>query len=96
MRRPAARSGSATRRAGGDAVVTVANDGRSIDPQHLPHLFDRFYRVRRDDDVEAPGQHAGLGLPIVKAIAEASGGGVDVVSSGGQTAFEIRLPLLAT
>jgi signal transduction histidine kinase len=30
----------------------------------------------------------------VKAIAEASGGGVDVVSSGGQTAFEIRLPLL--
>ena len=86
----------ATRRAGGDAVVTVANDGRSIEPQHLPHLFDRFYRVRRDDDVEAPGQHAGLGLPIVKAIAEASGGGVDVVSSGGQTAFEIRLPIVAT
>jgi signal transduction histidine kinase len=86
----------ATRRAGTDAVVTVANDGRSIEPQHLPHLFDRFYRVRRDDDVETPGQHAGLGLPIVKAIAEASGGGVGVVSAGGQTAFEIRLPLLAS
>jgi signal transduction histidine kinase len=85
-----------TRRAGADAVVGVANDGRSIDPQHLPHLFERFYRVRSDDDVEAPGRHAGLGLPIVKAIAEASGGGVDVVSDGAQTAFEIRLPLLAT
>jgi two-component system heavy metal sensor histidine kinase CusS len=85
-----------TRRAGGDAVVTVANDGRSIDPEHLPHLFERFYRVRSDDEAEPAGQHAGLGLPIVKAIAEASGGGVDVVSSGGQTSFEIHLPLLAT
>jgi two-component system OmpR family sensor kinase len=86
----------ATRRNGSDAVVTVANDGRPLDPQHLPHLFERFYRVRSDDDVDAPGRHAGLGLPIVKAIAEASGGGVDVVSDGAQTAFEIRLPLLAT
>ena len=85
-----------TRRDEGDAVVSVANDGRSIDPEHLPHLFERFYRVRSDDNAEAPGRHAGLGLPIVKAIAEASGGGVAVVSDGGQTAFEIRLPLLAT
>ena len=86
----------ATRRAGADAVVSVANDGRSIDPQHLPHLFERFYRVRSDDEGQAPGRHAGLGLPIVKAIAEASGGEVAVVSEGGQTLFEIRLPLLAT
>jgi two-component system, OmpR family, sensor kinase len=85
----------ATRRSGGDAVVSVGNDGRTIDPQHLPHLFERFYRVR-SDDAEAPGQHAGLGLPIVKAIVEASGGGVGVVSAEGQTSFEIRLPLLAT
>ena len=85
----------ATRRVGADAVVSVANDGRSIDPQHLPHLFERFYRVRSDDEGEAPGRHAGLGLPIVKAIAEASGGEVAVVSEGGQTLFEIRLPLLA-
>ena len=86
----------ATRRAGGDAVVSVANDGRPIDPEHLPHLFERFYRVKASDDAEAPGRHAGLGLPIVKAIVEASGGGVAVVSGGGQTAFEIRLPLLTT
>ena len=86
----------ATRRAGASAVVSVANDGRSVDPEHLPHLFERFYRVRSDDEGEAPGRHAGLGLPIVKAIAEASGGGVAVVSEGGQTSFEIRLPLLGT
>jgi two-component system OmpR family sensor kinase len=86
----------ATRRAGGDAVVTVANDGRAIDPKHLPHLFDRFYRVRSDDVGDGPGRHAGLGLPIVKAIAEASGGGVDVISNAEQTTFEIRLPLLAS
>ena len=85
-----------THRAGADAVVSVANEGRPIDPQHLPHLFERFYRVRSDDDAEAPGRHAGLGLPIVKAIVEASGGGVGVVSDGGQTTFEVRLPLLAT
>ena len=84
-----------TRRAGADAVVTVANDGRSIDPEHLPHLFERFYRVRSGENVDAPGRHAGLGLPIVKAIAEASGGGVNVFSGGGQTTFEIRLPILA-
>jgi len=82
-----------THRAGGAAVVTVANEGRPIDPDHLPHLFERFYRVRSDDDADAPGRHAGLGLPIVKAIAEASGGGVAVFSDGGRTTFEIRLPL---
>ena len=86
----------ATRRAGPDAIVSVTNDGRSIESQHLPHLFERFYRVRSDDEGEATGRHAGLGLPIVKAIAEASGGGVAVVSESGQTSFEIRLPLLAT
>lgn len=86
----------ATHRAGAAAVVSVANEGRPIDPDHLPHLFERFYRVRSGDDADAPGRHAGLGLPIVKAIAEASGGGVDVVSDGGRTTFEIRLPLLAT
>jgi len=85
------------RRSGADAVVSVANDGRTIDPQHLPHLFERFYRVRMTTDVaDAPGRHAGLGLPIVKAIAEASGGAVRVASDAGQTMFEIRLPLLAT
>jgi two-component system OmpR family sensor kinase len=86
----------AAHRSGDDAIVTVANDGRSIDPEHLPHLFERFYRVRSDDGAEAPGRHAGLGLPIVKAIAEASGGRVDVVSDGGHTAFEIRLPIVAS
>jgi two-component system, OmpR family, sensor kinase len=84
-----------THRVDADAVVTVANEGRAIDPRHLPHLFERFYRVRTDDDAEAQGRHAGLGLPIVKAIVEASGGGVGVTSDGRETTFEIRLPLVA-
>jgi len=84
-----------SRRADGEAVVAVANDGRPIDPRHLPHLFERFYRVRAEADGEERARHAGLGLPIVKAIAEASGGSVGVVSEGELTTFEFRLPLLA-
>jgi signal transduction histidine kinase len=84
----------AARHAGSDAVITVANDGGTIDAEHLPHLFERFYRVRSSAAAEAPGRHAGLGLPIVKAIAEASGGGVEVTSDRGETTFAIRLPLV--
>jgi two-component system, OmpR family, sensor kinase len=84
----------AARRGGDEAVVSVANDGRTIEPEHLAHVFERFYRVRAEGDGDAPGRHAGLGLPIVKAIVEASGGAVNVSSGPGRTTFEIRLPLL--
>jgi signal transduction histidine kinase len=80
--------------------VRVADDGPGIAPEHLPHLFDRFYRVdrarTRDDptgDGSQPGG-SGLGLSIARWIAQAHGGEVTVQSTLGRGAtFEVRLPL---
>ena len=82
-----------TRREGHTAVAMVANEGMPIEARHLPRLFERFYRVRSADDADGPGKHAGLGLPIVRAIAEASGGTASVSSDQVATRFEVRLPL---
>jgi heavy metal sensor kinase len=74
------------------AWVRVADTGAGIPPEHLPHLFDRFYRVdnartRSDDDAPAGN---GLGLSIVQWIAQAHGGAVTVESVVGEgTTFEI-------
>lgn len=84
------------RRDGSIAIATVANEGELIEARHLPHLFERFYRVRSEDGRERPGDHAGLGLPIVRAIAEASGGSASVSSDEVATRFEVQLPLVET
>ncbi|MCX6848608.1 MAG: ATP-binding protein [Verrucomicrobia bacterium] len=53
-------------------TLTITDNGPGISPQHLPHLFDRFYRA---DAARSRGtQHNGLGLAISKTIAEAHGG----------------------
>ncbi len=83
-----------TRRDGSTAIAMVANEGEPIDARHLSHVFERFYRVRSGDGSERPGDHAGLGLPIVQAIAEASGGAASVSSDQVSTRFEVRLPLV--
>ena len=72
------------------AVITVTNPGDTVAPEHLPHLFDRFYRV--DPSRQRNGDGAGLGLAIVKSIIETHGGEIAVHSTNGLTAFEIRLP----
>lgn len=72
------------------AVIQVANPGPTIAPEHLPHLFDRFYRV--DPSRQRNGDGAGLGLAIVKSIVEAHGGEIAVRSSDGVTTFELKLP----
>jgi signal transduction histidine kinase len=69
-------------------VAEIHNEGSPIAPEHLPHLFDRFYRA--DRSVE-PGRHAGLGLAIVKAIVESSGGSVFAASDATGTRFVVRL-----
>jgi two-component system OmpR family sensor kinase len=80
------------------AWVRVTDNGPGIPPEHLPHLFDRFYQVdkaraRRDDEGEAL-TGSGLGLSIVQWIVQAHGGQVNVESRLGQgTSFEVRLPL---
>jgi two-component system OmpR family sensor kinase len=72
------------------AVVAVANQGTPISDVDLARVFDRFFRAGTVH--EGNGQHAGLGLPIVKAIIEASGGTVRAASGPEETRFEIRLP----
>lgn len=73
------------------AELRIANPGPEIPAQHLPRLFDRFYRI--DAARQRNGEGAGLGLAIVKSIVEAHGGTVGVTSAAGQTCFSVRLPL---
>jgi two-component system, OmpR family, sensor histidine kinase SaeS len=72
-------------------LVEVWNDGPSIDPKDLPHVFDRFYRS--DESRTRATGGAGLGLSIAKAIVEAHGGTISVKSEPGQgTTFAVSLP----
>ena len=73
------------------AELTVADDGPDIDPELLPHLFDRFVRAK---DAPDGGPGNGLGLAIVDSIVKAHHGSVTAESAGGQTAFRVRLPLV--
>lgn len=71
--------------------IGVANPGAQIPSEHLPKLFERFYRV--DASRANSGANHGLGLAIVKAIALMHGGSVFVQSRGGINTFGINLPL---
>jgi signal transduction histidine kinase len=81
---------SITARANGTrAVIEIADSGCGIDPDRRPYVFERFTRARR----AAGGGGAGLGLPLVKAIAEAHGGTAEVGDSPmGGALFRITLP----
>lgn len=71
------------------AVLTVANTGAGIAPEHIDKIFDRFYRV--DDARKHTGSY-GLGLPIAKSLVEQMGGTLSVNSAPQQkTTFTIRL-----
>ena len=77
---------------GAEARVEVMDAGIGIAPEHLPHLFERFYRV----DTARTRTHggAGLGLSIVKAIVEAHCGTVSVESKLGLgSTFTLRMPV---
>ncbi len=76
----------------GDKVrVSVSDTGPGIPPQHLPRLFERFYRVDAGRSRELGG--TGLGLAIVKHLVEAMGGTVSVESEAGLGAiFSFTLP----
>jgi signal transduction histidine kinase len=78
-------------RAGDRVRLVVADTGTGIAAEHLPHVFDRFYRA--DPSRARATGGAGLGLAIVKQIVEAHGGTVGVDSEPGQgTRFTISLP----
>ena len=70
-------------------LLAVSDIGRGISREDLPHVFERFYRA---DPSRSSGQ-TGLGLAISKAIVEAHGGTIEVVSQPGEgTTFTVALP----
>ena len=72
-----------------DGTVTVRDHGPGIDPADLPYVFDRFYRAAAARGL--PG--AGLGLAIVRQVAEAHGGSVEAANAtGGGAVLQLRLP----
>jgi heavy metal sensor kinase len=79
-----------------DAVITISDTGPGIPAEHLPHLFERFYRVEeargRAPDKERQGG-AGLGLAIAAEIVNVHDGRIQVKSRPGEGAtFTVRLP----
>ena len=79
--------------AGTDVVFTVADDGEGIAAEHLPHIFERFYRADSARDRSRGG--SGIGLAIAKALTEAHGGHIRVASRGpghGST-FTVAVPI---
>lgn len=76
---------------GDSVVVSVENPGQEISPEHLPKLFDRFYRV--DLSRQRGSEGVGLGLAIVKSIVDAHGGTISVSSAAGWTRFRLSLPI---
>ena len=74
----------------GGVAISVADDGDGIAAEHLPRLFERFYRVDAGRSRDLGG--TGLGLSIVKHLCEAMGGTVDVESTVGRgTTFTVVL-----
>jgi len=72
--------------------LIVEDTGMGIDPEDLPHLFERFYRGRRTGKSHVPG--SGLGLAIVKEIVDLHRGRVEVESEVGQgSTFRVLLPV---
>ena len=71
------------------ATIQVENSGETIPPEHLPRLFDRFYRA--DPSRKRLADGAGLGLAITRSIIQAHGGSVSVRSFKGITAFDLKI-----
>lgn len=73
-----------------DLAVSVSDHGQGISPEHLGHIFDRFYQIDKRDS----GRHGiGLGLAICRGLVEAHGGGIWVESRLGEgSTFSFSLP----
>jgi signal transduction histidine kinase len=81
----------AARRGEGGIALSVEDEGaEGIAAEHLPHIFDRFYKADASRAGVTGG--SGLGLSIVKAIVEQHGGTISVTSRPGRTVFEMVLP----
>ena len=73
-------------------TIEIEDNGAGIRPEHIGHIFQRFYRVDKARSRELGG--TGLGLAIVKHTAIAHGGSIEVESTPGRgSTFVMRLPL---
>jgi signal transduction histidine kinase len=73
--------------------ITVADSGRGIPPEHLPRVFDRFYKVDPSRSVSSASAGSGLGLSIVHAIIQRHGGRILASNAPeGGAVFEMLLP----
>jgi signal transduction histidine kinase len=84
----------ALKRDGHRVKLTIANGGPGIAPEHLPHVFDRFFR----GDAAHAGtvEGCGLGLAIAQCIVRTHRGAIELSSQPGQlTAATVHLPLEA-
>jgi two-component system sensor histidine kinase BaeS len=80
--------------AGASVAVEVADTGSGIPAEHLPHVFDRFWRAEKSRNRSTGG--SGLGLAIVLKLAEAHGGTASVESVVGEgSVFTVRVPVAA-
>jgi two-component system, OmpR family, sensor histidine kinase BaeS len=78
-------------RSGDGVLLTVTDTGRGIAAEHLPRVFDRFYRADPSRSRTTGG--SGLGLAITKHLVEAHGGTIEAASTPGRgSVFTIRLP----
>ena len=72
-------------------VLRVTNQGNAIDPQDLPHLFDRFYRADTSRSRDTGGY--GIGLSVARAIAQSHGGDITALRDGDKIIrFVVKLP----
>ena len=79
-------------KASGHPTLSVHNQGNAIDPEDLPHVFERFYRSDKARSREGEGGF-GLGLAIAKGIADAHGGEISVTSTEREgTTFKVVFP----
>ncbi len=76
---------------GASVRIAVANSGDTIEPEELPHIWDRFYRAQRVSQGRRLG--TGLGLAIVKSILEQHGSAYGVASREGRTTFWFDAPI---
>ncbi|CEP67417.1 Signal transduction histidine kinase, core [Moorella glycerini] len=77
----------------GEVVLTIEDNGIGIPPEDLPHIWDRFYRVKNQRGGRMQEKGSGLGLVIVKKLVQLQGGKIDVVSQLGKgTTFSISFP----
>ena len=85
----------AAKRINSDVQIAVCDTGIGIPSEHLPHIFDRFYRVDKSRSRQSGGG-SGIGLTIAHALVEAHGGRIWVESAGEEkgSIFSFTLPVV--